>query len=81
MAGVIIGQYYGFDKEERFDPQGAKLCFEEIFLEATSEFTFPIVKSFEFGHRCPSTFLPIGGTVAMEATSGEIRVTQPPLQH
>lgn len=76
LAGVIIGQYYGFDKDESFDNRGEKLLFEELFIEEMTPFSFPILKSFDFGHRCPSTFLPIGAHCSFDTDSRRISLEE-----
>lgn len=72
LAGVIVGKYYGFDQQQQYDNDGQQIRFEDIFCDAVSMYDFPILKSYDFGHRCPSTFLPIGGTVEFDTSSGEI---------
>lgn len=69
-----------FDDQTQLDPQGRKLFFEDILLNALEDFSFPIIKSYEFGHRCPSTFLPIGGLVGFDTEAGCIAVEESFLQ-
>ena len=35
---------------------------EDIFLEVTAQYDFPILKTNDFGHHCPNTVLPVEGT-------------------
>lgn len=76
LSGIIVGRYYGFDNETQLDPMGEKLSFEGILRDETNNYSFPIIKSHEFGHRCPSTFLPIGGIVSFDTESGKISIDE-----
>ncbi|MGM5487635.1 MAG: hypothetical protein ACQESG_01675 [Nanobdellota archaeon] len=60
VAGIVVGHIYGMDSEAQYDRDGKRVRFEDILLEMSAGYTFPILKMHEFGHKCPSTFLPIG---------------------
>ena len=74
MKGVVIGDVFGFDTEEKQDTNGNRLYFEEIFKELTEEYNFPILKTHSFGHRCPCTTTPIG--VQGEIKDGKLIITE-----
>lgn len=61
ISAVVVGYVYGFQHEKR------KVTFEEILLDLTREYNFPILKINEFGHKCHNTVLPIGGYVKLDA--------------
>jgi muramoyltetrapeptide carboxypeptidase len=74
VKGVVIGDVFGFDTEEKQDTNGNRLYFEEIFKELTEEYNFPILKTHSFGHRCPCTTTPIG--VQGEIKDGKLIITE-----
>ena len=62
VHGVIIGYIDGVDN----DPQ-ADIYLQDVLLNVTGEYTFPILKVNDFGHNCPNTALPVGARVRIEA--------------
>jgi muramoyltetrapeptide carboxypeptidase len=62
IAGVVVGFMYSFQREPGYQTQ-----FEDILLDVSRGYDFPILKINEFGHKCPNTPLPIGGAVEMDA--------------
>lgn len=77
IVGVIVGDVYSFDQEEQTIPEGKKVLFEDILLAETEKYSFPILKMYEFGHKCPSTVLPIGCEAEVNADSLELTLTEP----
>lgn len=67
INGIVVGYVYGFDKEKQYDRNKKRVFFEDILKDLTKEYDFPILKIYEFGHKCPSAFLPIGGTAEIDA--------------
>ena len=67
ISGIVIGLVLGFDKEQKLDASGKRVYFEDLVLDATKEYDFPILKMNEFGHKCPCTILPIGGIAELDA--------------
>lgn len=67
ISGMVIGSFTKFDIEGQQNAAGKRVYFEQLAKEITQEYSFPILKIYEVGHRCPSTFLPIGGTVDIDA--------------
>lgn len=76
ISGVVVGFMLSFDREEQFDREGKRVLFEDIVLDLTKDYSFPILKINEFGHRCPSTFLPIGGMGEMDAGKKIFRIIE-----
>lgn len=76
LAGIVVGYIYSFDKEKQFDRDGKRVYFEDIVLDITKHYDFPILKIYEFGHRCPSTFLPIGGEAEIDAEKLMFKITK-----
>lgn len=62
IAGVVVGYIWGFQKEYNKVAQ-----FEDILLDITDKYSFPVLKINEFGHKKQNTFLPIGGTAELDA--------------
>lgn len=77
IAGMIVGDIYAFDREGQKDASGSRVRFEELLLAASEGYDFPILKIREVGHRCPSTFLPIGGQVLMDADRKTYGISDP----
>lgn len=76
MSGIIVGSVYSFDKEKQIDKDRRRVYFEDIVLDITKDYDFPILKIYEFGHRCPSTFLPIGGEAEIDAEKLMFKITK-----
>ena len=53
IKGVIIGHIEEMKKSDERE-------FEDILLEITKEYDFPILKTNDFGHNTPNTFIPLG---------------------
>jgi muramoyltetrapeptide carboxypeptidase len=78
IAGMIVGDIYPFDRGEgQIDASGNRVSFEELLLLASQGYDFPILKIREVGHRCPSTFLPVGGRVRMDADRKSYGISDP----
>jgi muramoyltetrapeptide carboxypeptidase len=60
VSGIILGDFYQFDRAGEYDRTGRRVYFEDLLLSATSENNFLILKTQDFGHRQPNTFIPIG---------------------
>ena len=61
INGVIIGYNYALQKDGNTYPQ-----MEDILLEYTKEYKFPIIKCNSFGHKIVNSIIPIGGNVKIE---------------
>lgn len=69
VAGVILGHFDGLDN----DPK-ATIHIRDVILNVTREYTFPILKTSDFGHNCPNTILPVGAEVKMDADEQDIEI-------
>lgn len=64
VRGALVGYIYGSQKDG-----GSQSEMEQVLLQVTSGYDFPIMKINEFGHNCPNTVLPVGGRVRMDTTA------------
>ncbi|HCC07255.1 MAG TPA: hypothetical protein DEP72_03685 [Clostridiales bacterium] len=71
IKGVVIGYIYGLQAENE-----NLIQMEEVLLNVTKEYTFPILKINDFGHCCPNTTLPIGAKVRLDATNCDIEIME-----
>lgn len=71
IAGLVLGDFYAFDREGQFDVNGERVWFEDLVLEASRGGLFPILKTSDFGHRLGNTFVPLGGLGFVDAGKGE----------
>lgn len=76
IKGIVVGFMYSFQDEAQRKEKDIETDFEDIVLEATKEYDFPILKINEFGHRCQNTFLPIGVKVELDATNKKIEIKE-----
>jgi muramoyltetrapeptide carboxypeptidase len=49
---------------------------EDILLETTKKYRFPILKANDFGHNCPNTVLPVGAKVRTDSGRKEIKILE-----
>lgn len=71
INGAIIGYVYGLQAAEEKLKQ-----MEEILLETTKEYDFPILKCNDFGHNCSNTILPVGVKTIINAGKKELEITE-----
>jgi muramoyltetrapeptide carboxypeptidase len=71
ISGIILGDFYKFDRVGEYDGSGKRVYFEDLLLSATSDRKFPILKTADFGHKQANTFIPIGGKGRMDTTTLE----------
>lgn len=69
VAGVLLGHFDGLDN----DPK-ATIHIQNVILNVTREYAFPILKTSDFGHNCPNTVLPVGAEVKMDADEQDIEI-------
>lgn len=50
---------------------------ENIYLEVTSEYDFPLVKTNNFGHNCPNTGLSVGVKASLDADTSTLALLEP----
>lgn len=76
IAGLIIGWFEGHNAEDA--PCNRDVA--DIVLEATREFSFPILEIGELGHNVENYILPIGCTATLDATSTRLTVDEPTVE-
>jgi len=74
IKGIVIGYVVGFQDEEWINKNNIKSKYEDMVLDITEEYDFPILKTNDFGHRSPNCYLPIGGTAKLNATNKTIEI-------
>lgn len=74
IKGIVVGYIYGFQDSEMREKNNITTEFEDIVLDITKNYKFPILKTNDFGHMCPNSFLPIGAKIRMYATNCEIEI-------
>lgn len=72
IKGVAVGFMYSFQRDPGYSAQ-----FEDILLDVSKNYNFPILKINEFGHKCPNTPLPIGGVGEMDAAKLSFKLVEP----
>lgn len=72
IKGAIVGYIDSMQRTETPKPH-----MEEVLLEVTKDFDFPILKMNDFGHNCPNTVLPVGGDVFLDADQKIVSVVSP----
>ena len=75
VNGIIIGYNYDLQKNGDIYPQ-----MEDILLEYTKEYDFPIVKCNDFGHKMVNSVIPIGVDINLDSDSGKVEITEPFLE-
>jgi len=74
IKGIVIGYVYGFQDKEMIIKNDIKVKYEDLVLDITKEYNFPILKTNDFGHKCPNCYLPIGTNVKLDATKKTIEI-------
>jgi muramoyltetrapeptide carboxypeptidase len=72
IRGVVIGY---IDSMQRGGYQGPQM--EDILLEVTQKYDFPILKINDFGHNCPNTVIPVGGKAYLDADQHILEIIAP----
>lgn len=76
IKGIVVGYVHGFYENPQFDANGNEVNYEDVVLEATKDYDFPILRIHEFGHRCPNACIPIGAEVEIDADNQKITFTE-----
>ena len=76
ISGAVVGFIYGYEKEKQYDKDGHRIYFEDLLFDYSKDYSFPILKICEFGHKCPSTFLPIGGIARLDAEKKLFKIVE-----
>lgn len=75
IKGVIIGYNYDLQKNGITFPQ-----MEDILLEYTKEYDFPIIKCNDFGHMMVNSVIPIGAKCKIDSKNKEVKIIDQFLQ-
>ncbi len=75
IKGAVVGYIDGMQRQETPKPH-----LEDVLLEVTQAYGFPILKMNDFGHNCPNTVLPVGGEVLVDADQGILSILSPIVQ-
>ena len=76
IKGIVIGYILSFQDKELRKEQNINCNFEDLVLDITKDYDFPILKTNDFGHYCPNCFLPIGARVKLDATNKTLEITE-----
>lgn len=69
IKGIIIGYNYELQKIEN-----TFLQMEDILLEYTKEYKFPIIKCNDFGHKIVNAVIPIGVDININCDDKKIEI-------
>lgn len=69
VKGIVIGYNYDLQKNGDTYPQ-----MEDILLEYTKEYNFPIIKCNDFGHKMVNSVIPIGVECKIESDNNKIDI-------
>lgn len=71
VKGIIVGYNYDLQKNGDIYPQ-----MEDILLEYTKEYNFPIIKCNDFGHEIANCILPVGSDTLIDCNNGKVIITE-----
>ena len=71
VKAVVVGYNYEIQKDGDKYPQ-----MEDILLEYTKEYNFPIVKCNDFGHRIANAVIPIGVEAKIDSDKETIEIVE-----
>ena len=71
VQGMVIGYIDGLQN----DPE-ASAQMQDVLLNVTAEYDFPILKINDFGHNCPNTVLPVGARVRIDADEQKVEILE-----
>lgn len=69
INGVIVGYVKGLQENN-----DAKIQMEDVLLRVSKDYTFPIIKCNDFGHKNSNAVMPIGVKVKIDATNCSIKL-------
>jgi muramoyltetrapeptide carboxypeptidase len=73
IKGIVIGHIESMKKRDNRE-------FEDILLELTKEYNFPILKTNDFGHNCPNTVIPIGIQAEIDCKTKTFKLLESPVR-
>ena len=71
LQGAVVGYIDGMQKDGKPGPY-----MEDILLEATRDYAFPILKINDFGHNCPNTIIPLGTQADLNADQQSLEILE-----
>lgn len=71
IKGIVIGYNYDLQKDGNIYPQ-----MEEILMEYTKEYDFPIIKCNDFGHKITNCIIPIGCDMYINSTDKQVNIAE-----
>ncbi len=71
IKAVVVGYNYDLQKNGDTYPQ-----MEDILLEYTKEYNFPIIKCNDFGHKIPNAVIPIGVETKIDSNKEQIEIIE-----
>ncbi len=71
VKGIIVGYNYDLQKNGDIYPQ-----MEDILLEYTQEYNFPIVKCNDFGHKIINSTIPIGVDIKINSENKKVEIIE-----
>lgn len=69
IKGIIVGYNYDLQKDGSPFPQ-----MEDILLDYTKEYDFPIIKCNDFGHKIVNAVIPIGANCKIDAENRKVEM-------
>ncbi len=69
VKGIVVGYNYDLQKNGDVYPQ-----MEDILLDYTKEYNFPIIKCNDFGHRIVNSIIPIGVNLKIDSDNAKIEI-------
>ncbi|MCK9272403.1 LD-carboxypeptidase [Candidatus Gracilibacteria bacterium] len=76
IKGIVIGYVLGFQDKDWIKENNIESNYEDIVLDITKDYNFPILKTNDFGHKCPNCYLPIGAKIKLDAQEKEITIIE-----
>ena len=70
VRGVIVGHVHSLQTAKHEVMQ-----MEDVLLDVTKDYTFPILKVDDFGHECPNTIIPVGAGGFVDADLREFGIS------
>lgn len=71
VKGIVVGYNYDLQKNGDVYPQ-----MEDILLDYTKEYNFPIIKCNDFGHRIVNSIIPIGVNLKIDSDNAKIEIDE-----
>ena len=71
VNGIVIGYNYDLQKNGNTYPQ-----MEDILMEYTKEYSFPIIKCNDFGHKITNCIIPIGCETVINSADKKVDIVE-----